>query len=108
MSLHSSGYIVCGKFDGVICGFGPSADAAWDNFTGFMIDSGIKVRGEIDDAEIEMEHDADGSLEPDQTPANEYKIMAATAALLKAVEDRGGDISWKRVGVVGCLPEETN
>jgi hypothetical protein len=103
--LESAGYVVVD--DQAVWGSGPTAQAAWESFLSGMSDAGIKVRGEIDDADgAALERDQYGDVLPDQTPANRYKIHAATRALLDRVAEQGGDIAWRVRGVVACLPDE--
>jgi len=97
--IKSAGYIVTDKAQSAIYGYGPSADEAWASLVSEMSLAGVTVVGEIDDAEISVSY-------PHETPANNYKIFAATGALLAAVDENGGNISWGRRGLVACLPSE--
>lgn len=98
-SLTSAGYIVTDKAHSAIHGFGATADEAWADMISGLSNAGVTVIGDIYDADISVEW-------PEQTPANNYEISAATKGLLDAVATQGGNIAWRRRGAVSCLPDE--
>lgn len=93
------GYIVFdaenGNATGIIYGRGPTSDEAWADFIREMEMARIKVVGEIDDDHIECEW-------PDQTPANRYRIIAASKRLIQEIEQKGGDLGWSTIDGIAC------
>jgi len=84
--LQAAGYIV--ENGDAIWGKGATSDEAWQDFL---------ARMKIADVEVvmELQTDAGGFPEPGQTLASDYRIIAATKALLDKVERDGGAISWE-------------
>ena len=82
--LQAAGYIV--ENGDAIWGKGATSDEAWQDFLARMKIANVEVV-------MELQTDAGGFPEPDQTLASDYRIIAATKALLDKVERGGGAIS---------------
>jgi len=83
-TIDPTGYIV--HNNEAIVGIGPTADAAWEDFT----------RGlESEDVTL-LDDDADSSdVLGDWTRESDYAIRSASAALLAQVETAGGNCAWR-------------
>lgn len=95
---EAAGYIVHDN-EGVVHGYGASADAAWDDMLQTMAQSGIAVLPAAADSTLQL-----GAW----TRENGLKILPATAALLALIESDGGDCTWGRatIGGVACTQAE--
>jgi hypothetical protein len=82
-----------------ILGNDVTSDEAWQDFLARMKIANVEVA-------MELQTDAGGFPEPDQTLASDYGIIATTKALLDKVERDGGAISWARRNGVACTDEE--
>jgi hypothetical protein len=83
--LQAAGYIV--ENGDAIWGKAATSDEAWQDFLARMKIANVEVV-------MELRTDAGGFPEPDQAVASDYRIIAATKALLDKVERDGGAISW--------------
>lgn len=97
MSIQSAGFVVIGG--DAIWGFGATESDAWDNFLTTMAAANIKV---VDHRSI----DTDGVFLPEEALASDFRIVAATASLLRTVENDGSPRSWSQIGVVCCTDAE--
>ena len=95
--LQAAAYIV--ENGDAIWGKGATSDEAWQDFL---------ARMKIADVEVvmELQTDAGGFPEPGQTLASDYRVIAATKALLDKVERDGGAISWGTRNGVACTERE--
>lgn len=94
-AIIAAGYIVVDNE--AIHGTGPTADAAWADMLETMKEGGIEV----------LDDDADSTEQQGGwTRASSFKIRAASAVLIAAVKERGGDIGWHDVGGVCCTRDE--
>lgn len=76
-----------------IWGYGATEDAAWAHFLAEMTANGIEVVQEVPDDPADY-----GST----TLESDYEVSAATEALVKEVQERGGNIAWGFIGG-GCV-----
>ena len=97
MSIQSAGFVVIGG--DAIWGFGATESDAWDNFLTTMAAANIKV---VDHRSI----DTDGVFLPEEALASDFRLVAATASLLRTVENDGSPRSWSQIGVVCCTDAE--
>jgi len=95
--LEAAGYIV--ENGDAIWGKGATSDEAWQDFLARMKIANVEVV-------MELQTDAGGFPEPDQTLASDYRIIAATQALLDQVEQQGGAIAWGNRNNVACTERE--
>lgn len=94
--ITAAGYIVYDN-EGLIHGYGPTADAADADMRRTMDIANIKLLSDADDSTAEV-----GSW----TRESGMKTIAATRALLDMVDSRGGNCAWRTVGGVACTREE--
>jgi hypothetical protein len=95
--LQAAGYIV--ENGDAIWGKGATSDEAWQDFLARMKIANVEVV-------MELQTDAGGFPEPEQTVASDYRIIAATKPLLDKVERDGGAISCGWGNGVACTDEE--
>ncbi len=94
--IEAAGYIVHDK-EGVIHGYGASAGAAWKDMEKTMRHASIEL----------LDDDADTSGKSGSwTLASDMQTAPATAALLRHVDEHGGDCTWGKVGLVACTVAE--
>jgi hypothetical protein len=91
-----AGYVIADN-DDVIHGHGITLDAAWTHAEAEFDGAGIALLGDDDDST-----EQDGSW----TRRSELTEWPASLALLVALADCGGAISWRRVGGVACTVDE--
>ena len=96
MSIQSAGFVVIGE---TLWGFGATESDAWDNFLTKMAAANINV---VDHRSI----DTDGVFLPEEALASDFRLVAATASLLRTVENDGSPRSWSQIGVVCCTDAE--
>lgn len=98
-SIQAAGFVIS-DINAVISGIGYTPDAAWDSFGDHMHSARILV---VDD-------DADVMEEPislsSWTRKSDYRCVVASAALLVAVNEHGGDLPWTTANGVACTDDE--
>lgn len=94
--IEHAGFIVTNNE--AIWGFGPTADAAWQDFLNGMASARVRVVDEPTEADLD-----DGA---NWTREGDYTIRSASAALLRKVETHGGAIAWSHRNGVCCTREE--
>jgi hypothetical protein len=94
-TLQSAGFIVCD--DTAIWGLGDTAETAWADMLKGMREAGIEV------VEEKSEDDLTAAA---QTEASKFQTGPATAALLRQVEERGGNIAWGDYRGIYCTRDE--
>lgn len=92
--ITAAGFVVCNNE--AIWGVGATSDKAWADFVG-NLEAGTVIVAEGEDA---PEDDSRWVRERD------YRIRAATAALMQQVAERGGNIAWEVARGVCCTIEE--
>lgn len=95
-TIHAAGYIVCNNE--AIWGYGKTENEAWNSFLAEMKHGGVEVVTEPTEAQL----DNGGNW----TRESDYRIRAASAALLAAVYQQGGDIPWYICNGVCCTGVE--
>lgn len=92
--IQSAGYMVCDNE--AIYGVGATADEAWNDFLSTM-DRNRTVF--VKNGENPLEY-------YNYCLASDYKIHAASSALIERVNEDGGDFAWRIVNGVACTVEE--
>jgi hypothetical protein len=88
--IKAAGYIVEPKNGSAIYGIGATEDEAWAsvvNAIGFFDRFGNDIL-------------------PEEARETQFDIVPATAALIKKVEDEGGQIGWGHVNGIACTDTE--
>lgn len=98
-SIQPAGFIIVDP-SAMIYGYGYTANAAWENFGDYMRESRVMVVG--DDADVYEEPICFSNW----TRKSEHKCVAASAKLITAVNEAGGDAPWTTVNGVACTDEE--
>ena len=95
-NTKAAGYIVHDN-DGTIFGTGKTADAAWDDMLKTMAQADIEL---ISDEADSSKYVGSWTLE------SGLKTVPATEALLRYVEEHGGNNEWDTVNGVACTVED--
>jgi hypothetical protein len=95
MTLTTAGYIVHDN-EGVVHGYGPSADEAWHDMLITFQNANIEL----------LEDDEEEPDEGSWTRLSGLRTLPATAAMLELVRDEGGACTWGRRDGIACTPDE--
>ncbi len=91
-AAKTAGYVITDRNNEIIYGVGDTVDAAWN----MIVQDGLADR-----------LNADGEpMDRDEVYEKHFRSHPATAALIAEVYERGGNISWGRVGRVLCTIAE--
>lgn len=95
-TIKSAGFIVHDN-NNTVHGYGETASDAWSDMERTMRNANVEI----------LPDDADSTqCLGSWTREGNLTTVAASAALLRAAEDIGGNVTWKTVRGVACTPNE--